>query len=181
MRPRVILVGAAALVGGWACGGASEVATPATQLDETRCLEATRRDAPVVALIKPAIAATDAHYGRPQRYFEVSADRQRVSLIVATGDGAAEQVLFCEDDRFVPPEPLGEAEGATFTAADVDLDDERVLSGIEEELDDPDIVDFAVLGVSGGVIYDATVVSDSGGVLLVLLSATGDVLAVQAQ
>ena len=123
MRPFALVVVVAAIVSG--CDGGAEVATPATQLDGARCLEAPRLDAPVVELIEPAIAATDAHYGAPQRYFEVSADRQRVSLIVATVGGEAEQVFFCAENRFGPPESLGSADGATFGGDEVDLDPDR--------------------------------------------------------
>ena len=76
---------------------------------------------------------------------------------------------------------LGEADGATFGADDVDVDPDLVFSGIQSELDDPEIVDFAVQGGPDGVIYDATVRSDAGGVLLVLLRGDGEVLAVQAR
>jgi hypothetical protein len=162
------------------CSG-SDVVPTATVLDEARCLDATPADAPLVELIAPAIAVTDAHYGSPQRYFEISADRQRVSLIVATESGDAEQVVVCDEGRFGPPVSLGPAEGATFSGDDVDVDAGRVLSGLDSELDDPNIVDFAVRGTTDGVLYDATIVSDAGGVLLVLLSGDGEVLAVQAE
>ncbi len=182
MNRRAVLVGTVAAVVAWGCGGGSdEVAPTDTQLDDARCLDAARGDAPVVELIAPAIAVTDAHYGSPQRYFEISADQQRVSLIVATAGGDAEQVVFCDENRFGPPESLGPADGATFSGDDVEFDAERVLSGIDDELDDPDIVDFVVQGAPDGVLYDATIVSDAGGVLLVLLSGDGEVLAVQAQ
>ena len=53
---------------------------------------------------------------------------------------------------------------------------------VRAELDDPVIVDFTVQGGSdGSVIYDATVASESGGRLLVLLDANGEILGVQAE
>ena len=60
------------------------------------------------------------------------------------------------------------------------FDTETIFDALRDELDDPVIVDFAVQGSEGGPVYDATVASDSGGVLLVLLGADGRVLAVQA-
>jgi hypothetical protein len=157
-------------------------AVAAVPIDDALCLDVERGDAPVVELIGPAVAVVDEMYGGTPEYFEVSADRQRVSLIVALDDGTAEQVFFCGDAGRTEPEPLGEAEGSTFTSDAIDIDPRTIFSLLGEQLDDPEIVDFAVTGAGdGAAVYDATVMSESGGVLLVLLSADGEVLAVQAQ
>lgn len=151
-------------------------------IDDALCLDVDRGEAPVVDLIAPAVDVVDAMHGGAAEYFEVSADRQRVSLIVALEDGTAEQVFFCGDSGRTEPQALGEAEGSTFSGDAIDVDPATIFSMLDEELDDPEIVDFAVTGAGdGSVVYDATVMSSSGGVLLVLLDADGEVLAVQAQ
>ncbi len=138
---------------------------------------------PLVGLIAEAIEATERHYGAPQEYFEISADLERVSVIVAVDDAtAAEQGSYEPGGGFTIPEPVGPADGATFSAAAVAFDPDRIFDRLRSELDDPVIVDFALQGDgSGGVIYDASVASDAGGVLLVLLGPTGEILGVQGQ
>jgi hypothetical protein len=137
---------------------------------------------PRVDLIDDAIAAVEAHYGSPQEYFEISARLADVSMIVAVDDAtAAEQGFFGADGVFVAPEPVGPASGSTFTAAAVDLQPDRIFVDLRDELDSPSIVDLVIQGgPDGAVIYDATVSSEAGGVLLVLLAADGTVLGVQA-
>jgi len=167
-----------------ACGGdGAPAAKPAdVPINDSLCLDAPRAGEPVVGLIDDAIARVEAEYGAPQAYFEISADRQRVSVIVATDAGTAEHSFYCGAAGFVPPSDLGDADGARFTAESIDVDALHVFDGIVEELGDPDIVDFAIVGAGdGSAIYDATVQSESGGVLMVLLTGSGDVLGVQAQ
>jgi hypothetical protein len=150
--------------------------------NDALCLDTERAERPVVELIEPAMDVVDELYGSPQRYFEVSADRQRVSLIVARDDGAAEQVFYCGEAGRTPAEELGDADGATFVADAVRFDPDVIFTGIDEELDDPEIVDLAIVGAGeDGVLYDATVRSTEGGVLLVLLGPDGEVRAVQAE
>lgn len=138
---------------------------------------------PLVDLIDDAIEATEEHYGAPQEYFEISAGLERVSVIVAVdGATAAEQGYLDADGAFTEPEPVGEASGATFSADVVTFDPDRIFDQIRQELDDPVIVDFAMQGAGdGGVIYDASLASDAGGVLLVLLGPSGQILGVQGQ
>ena len=138
---------------------------------------------PIVDEIDAAIEAVEAHYGAPQEYFEISATLDRVSVIVAVdGATAAEQGFYVPGDGLDGPEPVGEASGATFGADAIDLDTAGVFDQLRDELDDPAIIDFAIQGNgSGGVVYDATVASDAGGRLLVLLSRNGRVLGVQAE
>ena len=135
---------------------------------------------PIVDQIAPALAAVDAHYGSPQDFFEASADLEGVGVIVALDDATAAERFRFEGGELSEPEPLGEASGATFRSADVEFDTGTIFDALRDELDDPVIVDFAVQGSEGGAVYDATVTSDNGGVLLVLLGADGRVLAVQA-
>ncbi len=139
--------------------------------------------APVVGLIDAAVAEVEAHYGAPQEYFEISATLDQVSVIVAVADGtAAEQGYLGADGGFTAPEPVGPASGATFRAEAVTFDPDRIFDGLRDELDDPVIVDFAIQGGAGGtVIYDVSVASEAGGVLLVLLSPSGEILGAQGQ
>ena len=138
---------------------------------------------PVVGRIDEAVEAVELYYGAPQRFFEISATIDEVNYIVAVDDAtAAEQGSFVPDGDFGAPEPVGPASGSTFTAEAIDFDPDRIFEQIRAELDDPVIVDFAIQGTSSGsVVYDATVASDSGGVLLVLLGPNGQILGVQAQ
>ncbi len=138
---------------------------------------------PIVDQIDEAIAAVEAHYGVPQQYFEISATIERVGVIVAVdGATAAEQGGYTADGGLEVPEPVGPASGSTFSADAVTFDPDRIFDQLRSELNDPVIIDFAIQGTpSGSVVYDATVASESGGVLLVLLGPTGQILGVQGQ
>ena len=153
-----------ALVG---CGGGDEGAAPEPRVD----------------LIPEALAAVEEHYGAPQEYFEVSATLDSVGFIVAVDDAtAAEQGSYGADGTFTAPVDVGEASGSTFTRAAIDVEPDRIFDRIRDELDDPVIVDFAVQGgPDGAVIYDATIASEAGGVLLVLLGPDGTINGVQGQ
>jgi len=139
--------------------------------------------APRVDLIDDAIAAVEAHYGEPQEYFEISADLASVGFVVAVDDATmAEQGSYTADGGLAAPQPVGEASGATFSFDLVTFDEDAIFDRLVVELDDPVIVDFAIQGGAGGaVVYDATVASDNGGVLLVLLGADGEILGVQGR
>jgi hypothetical protein len=136
---------------------------------------------PLVGDIDAAITAVEAWYGAPQDYFEISANLQQVSVIVASEEGTAEQA-FLVAGEFVEPAPIGEAEAdsQTFTAAEVDFDPDTIFHDISNHLDCPVLIDFAITGSTSGVLYDTTVASNEGGVLLVLLGPDGEVKAVQA-
>jgi hypothetical protein len=139
--------------------------------------------APRVDLIDDAVAAAEQAYGAPQQYFEISATLDRVIVTVAVDEAtAAEQGGITADGGVITFEPVGPATGETFTADAIAFDPDRIFDGLRDELGDPTIVDFAIQGTdSGGVIYDATVASSAGGVLLVLLGPAGQVLGVQGQ
>lgn len=158
---------ALALVGvvGAACGSGDDVALP------------------MVERIPDAVADIEAAYDAPQEYFEIAARLDSITYVVAVDDAtAAEQGSWTPDGGLVGPEPAGEASGATFTADQIDLDPDRIFDQVLDELGDPAIVDLAVQGsADGGVIYDASIASESGGVLLVLLGPDGSILAVQGQ
>jgi hypothetical protein len=181
----LLLAAAVAVVAGVGCSGddddAPAIDASSVSANDALCLDVDRQDRPVVDLIEPAIELAATLYGPDAEFFEISADRQRVSLVVAV-DGTASQVFYCGEGGYVPATSLGEASGATFTGDAVDVDVDAVFDQLDEELDDPDIADFAMVGDGdGGVLYDATVQSSAGGVLLVRLSPSGAVLAVQAE
>jgi hypothetical protein len=138
---------------------------------------------PVVELIPEAIEAVEDHYGAPQEYFEISAGLDAVGFVVAV-DGAtmAEQGSYGADGEFTVPEPVGEASGETFTADQIDFDPDRIFVTVRDELDDPVIVDLAIQGgPNDTVVYDATIASDGGGVLLVLLGPDGTIRGAQGR
>ena len=100
---------------------------------------------------------------------------------VLDGATAAEQGYLGSDGAFTAPEPVGPASGSVFSAAAVDFEPGEIFAALREELSDPVIVDFAVQGgPDGSAVYDATVLSDSGGTILVLLAPDGTVLGAQA-
>lgn len=138
---------------------------------------------PIVERIPEAVAAVEEHYGAPQEYFEISAGLESVTFVVAVADGtAAEAGAWEPDGGLAVPEPVGEATGATFTADRIDVDPDRIFTQLRDELDDPAIIDLAVTGgPDGAVLYDATVASSSGGVILVLLGPNGEIRGVQGQ
>lgn len=156
----VPVVVAAGLVGG--CGG--DAAAPG----------------PRVGLIEAAMAAVDEARGGGVEYFEVNADPQAVNLFVASDDGATVTGYLYVDGELVGPAPSREVEsGFVFTSADVDIDPDRVLGQVAEQLPDSEIGRFVITGTDQGVPrYEAIVLSDRGGALVVVLTATGDVLSV---
>lgn len=148
--------------------------------EDAKCPDG-RLPEPLVGDIDAAIKAVEAWYGGPQDYFEISANLQQVSVIVASSEGAAEQAFLVAGD-FVEPAPIGEAEqnSQTFIASEVDFDPATIFDDISDHLDCPVLIDFAITGSANGVLYDTTVASSEGGVLLVLLGPDGEVKAVQA-
>ena len=143
----------------------------------------TESSGPAVDLIPEAIAAVEEHYGAPQEYFEVSAGLDAVGFVVAVdGATAAEQGSYDAGGGLTAPVPVGEASGETFTADEIDVDPDRIFVRLREELDDPVIVDLAIQGGPGDdVVYDATIATEGGGVLLVLLGPDGAIRGVQGQ
>ena len=166
-----------------ACGGDDATITTIDGLpteDTALCLDVDRAERPVVDLIAPALDLAAELFDDPE-FYEVSADRQRVSMIVAMPDGEAQQTFFCSAG-YVLPTSLGPAGGSTFTAEAVELDAATIFDGIDAELDAADVVDVALVGDgAGGVIYDARVRSAAGGTILVRLTPTGTIVGVQAE
>lgn len=142
-----------------------------------------RPPTPVVGDIDAAIGAVEAQVGEPV-FFEISATLDGVQLVtavpVADGDPGvytAEQWHYA-DDELDGPTALGEAEGQVFDGDAATINADTIFDGIYDELDDPVITDFAIVSSGDGLVYDATVLSDSGGVIAVQLAPNGAVLAV---
>ena len=168
---RFVVVVAAVAMGISACGSTSDVVRP------------------VVGQIPAAVDAIEAELGSDLEYFEISADLGGVTLILAesASDDSGEVVgMFATTYRWESGEltSSGEtmaAEGATFGSSSIDLNPEKLFEQIDAELSVPVIVDVAIQGTgTGSTVIDATVVNGKGGTLLVLLSADGRILGVQA-
>lgn len=138
---------------------------------------------PIVDRIPDAVEAVEAHYGGPQEYFEISARLDSIGFVVAVDDAtAAEQGSWTPEGGLEGPEPAGEASGATFSADLIDLDAGSIFDRIQDELEDPAIIDLAIQGgPNDTVIYDASIASENGGALLVLLGPDGEIQAVQGR
>jgi hypothetical protein len=136
---------------------------------------------PVVGDIAPAIAAVEAELGAPQDYFEINATAQLVNLFVASdGESTATAYVYLDGGLQPPAPPRGVAGGDTFRAGEVDFDPSVIFTGIAEELDDPTVTQFVVVGAGDAVQYSAFVASSAGGILDVLLGPDGAVLGVDA-
>lgn len=136
---------------------------------------------PAIELIEPAIAAVEAELGGPQDFFEVTAEPQRVRLWVAREEATrAVPYVYVGGELARLGDPQG-AEGGTFPGAAVDVDPDAVLDVIDDELDEPDVILFSIAGDgSGAVQYQATVRSDKGGTLDVVVAGDGTILSVTA-
>jgi len=138
---------------------------------------------PLVAEIAPAIGAVEAEIGGPLDYFEVNATPQLVNLFVATDGGSTATAYVYLDGELQPPAPpQGVASGETFRADALDFDPEVIFDGIADELREPAVTQFVVIGAPGGAVqYSAFVTSSEGGVLDVVLGPDGSVLGVNAR
>lgn len=144
---------------------------------------------PPVAEMSAAVEAVEEQFGGAElEYFEVSADLDGVTVVLAeraVDSNGATSGMFATPYRWeqgtltIAGETMP-AEGATFLGTAINLDPSTIFSGIESELDDPSFIDLAVQGSDSGIIIDVTVENSKGGRLLVLINAEGRVLGVQA-
>ncbi len=182
-RPAARLLVATSAVLVAACSGDEAPPAAATVefvTNDVRCLDAPIGPEPALGLLDGAIAALEAEYGPEPELYELSVDRQRVSMVVAV-DGDAEQSFWCGDAGYALPENLGEADGATFGPDALDVEVDTVFDGVREELDDPEIVELVAVGnPDGSARLGLSVQSASGGVLFVEVNPSGAVLSVQA-
>jgi hypothetical protein len=134
---------------------------------------------PVVDQIAPAIAALEAKLGGPQQYFEINATPQVVNLFVADAAKTNVTPYVYVGGAVAESGASSSAEGNTFAAAAATFDAATILDGVTDELPDPDIVVFTIVGGPGGAVqYTAGVQSSEGGTLEVTLAADGAVQAV---
>ncbi len=131
---------------------------------------------PVLDQIAPAVAAIEAELGGPQQYFEINATPQLVNLFVAI-DGATRVAPYVYVGGELAPaaDPAG-AEGPTFGSESLSFDPDAVLDAVGAELPDADVELFSIAG--NPVQYRASVQSDDGGALEVVVAADGRVLSV---
>jgi hypothetical protein len=135
-----------------ACGGGSE-APPA----------------PLIGDIPAALA----EFAPDTELYQVSATLEAVEVVAKTSDQAVGYRYA--NGALSDGEPLGAAEGFTFRPADVAFDSERLLAGLNADLDHPVVTRVDVIAGADGVVYSAEVLSDRGGVLLVDLGPDGSV------
>jgi hypothetical protein len=134
------------------CGGGSEVPP-----------------APLIGDIPAALA----EFAPDTELYQVSATLEAVEVVAKTSDQAVGYRYAT--GALSDGEPLGPAEGFTFVPADVAFDPERLLAGLNADLDHPVVTRVDVIAGADGVVYSAEVLSDRGGVLLVDLGPDGSV------
>jgi hypothetical protein len=135
---------------------------------------------PRVDLIAPAVEAVVAARGADVELLEVAANLERVDVIVRDGE-APNAVLYRygDDARLQGPIEPRPDDRATFGAAEVTVDPARIFDELVAELPGAAVLDLAVHEDGGLVVNDATVASENGGVLLVLLQPDGGIVGMQ--
>ena len=180
MRRRRAAAALAAVLALAACSGDDEAAptTTASPFGPAECAPG----APVLLVdqIDDAIAAVEAELGGPQEYFEINATSLLVNLFVA--DVATQTVTpyAYVGGELTSEDPLDGAQGYTFVADQVQVDDQRVLSCVVPALPDSTVDVFFVEGADGGVRYTVLTSNDKGGQLTVEVSGEGQVIGVDA-
>jgi hypothetical protein len=163
-------------------GGSSSDGAPTASTSELRPSECAA-SAPVLAVdqIAAAVAAVEAELGGPQEYFEINATPALVNLFVAdTASGSVTPYAYASGGLTSEASIAGAA-GATFVAAAIQIDPQRVLSCVASQLPDsvPDVF-FVEGGAGGAVKYTVLTSNDLGGQLVIEVSATGLVIGVDA-
>jgi len=129
--------------------------------------------------IAPAVAAVEAELGGPQQYFEITAEPQRVELWVALDGGTAAVPYVYIGGEVGPAAASQPASGETFVPGDAPFDPDTVLDQLDEDLDDPDIVQLSIgRNAAGEVDLLVVVQSAEGGLLDVTLAPDGTVRSV---
>lgn len=132
-----------------------------------------------VTAVREAMAAVDADLGGPQRFFEVTSNAQFTNVFVAVDDATAAVAYAYVDGELQPPAPKQDgASGDTFTAAEVDFVDDRILSGATADLPESEIDAISVYGDGFGATYVVAASSSGGGFLDIVVGADGSVFSV---
>ncbi len=163
----------------WLLLGLALVAPAACGGEDSRDSQAS---VPRADLIAPALDAVVAARGADDvDLLEVAADLEVVDVIVRDGDpDSADAVLYRYDGDSLtgPIEPRSD-ERATFSVAAVTIEPDAIFEQVEAELPGSAIIDLAVRAEGNLVVNDATVASQNGGVLLVLLQPDGTIIGMQ--
>ncbi|MEI6403691.1 MAG: hypothetical protein WCP59_16060 [Actinomycetota bacterium] len=183
-RLLVLAASASVMTGLVACSGNDSV--PSLPVDSTVALLSTEcpaaADQPLaVDQIAPAIAAVEAELGGSQEYFEVNAADVVVNLFVAdtAADGSSTVTPYAFSRGELTAQPASPADGNRFTADAVQIDPQRVLSCLVEQLPSSMLTAFVVEGGPNGVVrYSVVAASEQGGQLVVEVSGSGQVLSV---
>ena len=175
---------AAGLVG---CSGDDVVSSPSDSLTTSAPLSSecpASTDQPLeVDQIAPAIAAVEAELGGQQEYFEVNATEALVNLFVAgtAADGSSTVTPYAFSRGELTAQPASPADGNRFAGAAVQIDPQRVLSCLVEQLPSSMLAAFVVEGGLNGVVrYSVVVTSEQGGQLVAEVSGSGQVLSADA-
>jgi hypothetical protein len=135
---------------------------------------------PRVDLIDDAIAAVDAERGAATAFFEINATPLLVNLFADNGDGTTTPYVFV-DGQLSSQASLSGATGGNFPGSAAQFNPDTLLSAVVAELPGSSIEVATLLGNgTGAVQYGVGVRSAAGGQLLVVVSAEGDVLSVEA-
>jgi hypothetical protein len=131
-----------------------------------------------VDLIDDAVAAVEAELGGPQQYFEINATPDLVNLYVANDDAAeATSYVYRPDGSLDPPIGPAAAEGETFGADAIEVDEGSVLDDVLAELAESIALAFAVTGTGDGAVqYQVLLQSLRGGRLAVYVDGDGAIL-----
>ena len=130
--------------------------------------------------IRRAVAAVESERGDGQEYFEVTANPQLTNVFVAVENGTAAIPYLYVDGVLEDPAPaLDVAGGHSFRADAITFDEDLVLASILTELPSSTVDSLSVEGgPDGSVRYVASVRSEAGGVLDVVVGADGAVISV---
>ncbi len=155
-------------------GGAATTVATATATATTTAL--------AVDAVAPAIAAVEATRGGPQRYTEINANVDGVTLFVALDDTTEVAYFFAGGTLQAPGEP-GPATAVPFTLEGVDRTVAPALVRQTEERFPGATVTALALVPTGdaGLVWALKSRSPRGGVLNVLYSPAGDLVSVAPQ
>lgn len=180
----LVVVVVAALV---ACSGSDDAAqsTVPPEPDESSEADVVRTPAPDVPApqfvrdVRIAIDAVEDELGGPQEFFEVTSNSQFTNVFVAVDDATAALPYVYIDGELQPsgPKKTGAA-GATFTSADVEFVDDRILSTVTADLPESGIDAISVYGDGFGAVYVLGATSRAGGVLDIVVGPDGTIFSV---